>query len=197
MSEINRRSSRRRWVVLLLGGAVLLAAVLVSGAAAGSSSNGPPQTRVYGGGNIPVNSCTDGATTFCTSYTREFSILAVHDPNDDVTYGTITVGSVESGGVVFAVRVTCLAVSGNVAEVGGVIVQDAFDPSFVGGPLELFLRDSGQPGTASRDGVSPNFIDQPPVKPTCRDVSGDAFGYGFFPLTNGDIAIQNLINQNS
>jgi hypothetical protein len=196
MSKSNRRSIRRRWVGLLLGGAAVLAGVLVSAAAAGSSSNGPPQTRIYGGGSVPINSCTDGTTTFCTSYTREFSILAIHDPNEDVTYGTFTVGSAESGGVVFAVRVTCLAVSGNVAEVGGVIVQDAFDASFVGGPLEVFLRDSGQPGTVSRDGVSANNIDLPPAKPTCRDVSSNAFGYGYFTVTNGDIAIQNLTNQN-
>jgi hypothetical protein len=183
-------------MTLVAAALIAVAAVLVSAATAGSSSNGPPQTRIYGGGNVPINSCTDGATTFCTSYTREFSILAIHDPNEDVTYGTFTVGSVESGGVVFAVRVTCLAVSGNVAEVGGVIVQDAFDPSFVGGPLEVFLRDSGPPGTVSRDGISANYIDFPPTKPTCRDVSSDAFGNGYMSLAYGDIAIQNVTNQN-
>src|SRR3954447_6512161 len=154
-------------MTLVAAALIAVAAVAVSAAAAGSSGNGPVQTRVYGGGRVPVGSCSDGATQFCTSYTREFSILAIHDPNEDVTYGTFTVGSAESGGVVFAVRVTCLAVSGNVAEVGGVIVQDAFDPSLVGGPGELFLRDSGQPGTVSRDGVSANFVDYPPAKPTC------------------------------
>lgn len=193
MSKTNRRSSRGRWVVLLLGGAVLLAAVLVSAAVAGSFSNGPPQTRVYGGGNVgPGLHCTDGTTQFCSYAVREFSLLAIDDPNEDVTYGTFTGG----GGTV--VRVTCIAVSGNVAEVGGVVVQNS-DPSFVGGPYWVFLRDSGQPGTYQRDGISPSFFDLPPAKPTCSssDAASDAFGYGFFPLTNGDIAIQNLINQNS
>jgi hypothetical protein len=191
-------SIRRRWVALPLGGAALLAAVLVSAAAAGSSSNGPPQTRVYGGGNVPIYSCTDGANTFCTQVTREFSMLAIHDPNEDVTYGTITVGNPERDhGINSVVRVTCLAVSGNVAEVGGVIVQDPNNPSFVGGPFEMFVRDSGQPGAVSRDGVSPVFSSPPPGKANCNDVSSDAFGYGFFTLTYGDIAIQNLINQNS
>jgi hypothetical protein len=166
---------------------VLLAAVLVSGALARSSSNGPPQTRVYGGGNIPVNGCSDGASPFCTPVTREFSILAIHDPNEDVTYGTVTLSR---GAVQDVVRVTCLAVSGNVAEVGGVIVQDT-NPANVGSSFELFLRDSGQPGTVSRDGVSPSFVDAPPAKPNCQDVSSDAFGVGFFTLAYGDIAIQN------
>jgi hypothetical protein len=167
--------------------------VLVSVAAAGSSSNGPPQLRVYGGGNVPVGTCTDGPAQFCTHVTREFSLLAIHDPNQNLTYGTI------SGANGTVVRVTCIAVSGNVAELGGVIVQSP-DPSFLGGPFWLFVRDSGPPpGTDPRDGISPAFFDYPSAgKATCSksDAVSDAFGSGFFPLTYGDIAIQNLMNQN-
>jgi hypothetical protein len=188
-------SFRRKSVVALLGVAVVVAAALVSVAVAGSTSNGPPQTRVYGGGNIPINSCTDGAATFCTGVTREFSILAIHDPNEDVTYGTITFGNPEiAQGVNNVVRVTCLVVSGSVADVGGVIVQ-SLDPSTIGGSFELFLRDSGQPGTVSRDGVSP-IAPGPPAKTNCRGVSSDAYAPGFFTLTYGDIAIQKVGNQN-
>jgi hypothetical protein len=132
--------------------------------------------------------------------TREFSISAVHDPNEDVTYGTIIGGNPERDhGINSVVRVTCLAVSGNVAEVGGVIVQDPNNPSYVGGPFQMFVRDSGQPGAVARDGVSPVFSSPPPGKATCSssDAASDAFGYGFFTLTYGDIAIQNLTNQNS
>jgi hypothetical protein len=183
---------RSRWVALLLGGAVLLAAVLVSGAAAGSSSNGPPQLRVYGGGNVGPGHCTDGPTPFCSDAKREFSLLAIHDPNENVTYGTL------SGANSTVVRVTCIAVSGNVAEVAGVILQMP-DSSFVGGPFWSFVRDSGPTGADPRDGISPAFFDYPSAgKATCSrsDAASDAFGVGFFPLTNGDIAIQNLINQN-
>jgi len=188
MLEINHMSTRRRSVVAVLGVAAVLCAVLVSGAAAGSSSNGPPQTRVYGGGNVQPGNCTDGQNVFCTGSNREFSILAIHDPNEDVTYGTI------NGANGTKVRVTCLAVSGNVAEVGGVIVQSP-DPSLVGGPFEMFVRDSGS--LNPRDGLSPAFLDGPSAgKPNCNDVSSNAFGYGFFALTNGDIAIQNVTNQN-
>jgi hypothetical protein len=188
----------RKSVIALLGVTVVLAAVLVSVAAAGWSSNGPPQTRVYGGGNVPIGSCTDGATTFCTPrVTREFSVFAVHDPNEQITYGTITVGDPErDGGVNSVIRVTCLAVSGNVAEVGGVVVQSV-DPSTIGYPYILFFRDSGQPGTVARDGFSPSFTGPPAGKPTCTDASSDAFGLGFFTLTYGDVAIQNVTDQNS
>jgi hypothetical protein len=185
---------RRLFVGLLLAAAVVaVAAVVVSAAMAGSNSNGPPQTRVYGGGNVPINSCTDGATPFCTPVTREFSLLAIKDPNENVTYGTLTIGR----GVVQDVgRVTCLAVSGNVAEVGGLLVQDT-NPSLVGQPFWIFVRDSAQPGSASRDGVSPMFAGSPPPAGTCRDVSTDAFGAGFFTLTYGDVAVENVGNQNS
>jgi len=190
MDRGKHRSIRGRWVALLLGGAAILAATMVSVAAAGSSSNGPPQTRVYGGGNIPAGSCSDGVITFCTHGVREFSILAIHDPNEDVTYGTITIAR---GAFTEVVRVTCLAVNGNVAEVGGVVAQS--NGTAIGLPYELWVRDSGQPGTGSRDGVSPSFIPATPGKPSCND-SSDAFGNGFFTLTYGDIAIQKVTNQN-
>jgi hypothetical protein len=94
--------------------------------------------------------------------------------------------------------VTCIAVSGNVAELGGVMTQNP-DPSLVGDSSWTFFRDSGPTGADPRDGISPTFFAPPPAKPTCSssDAASDAFGDGFFPLTNGDIAIQNLINQNN
>ena len=153
-------------------------------------SNGPPQDRVYGGGTIPVGSCTDGSTPFCTGVTREFSMLAVSDPRGQGAYGTITFGNPEvAHGVNLVVRVKCLAVRGNVAEVGGVIVQ-ALDPTAVGGQMELFIRDSGQPGAVARDGVSPIFLPPTFDEANCRNVSSDAFGAGYFTLTYGDVAVE-------
>jgi hypothetical protein len=194
---MHRITVRRSAVLLSVAGLIGVAAVLVPAAVAGSSSNGPPQTRVYGGGNVPINSCTDGTSQFCTQVTREFSIFAVRDPNEQVTYGTITGGNPEvAHGINSVVRVTCLAVSGNVAEVGGVVVQAPNHPENIGNPYLLFVRDSGQPGTVARDGVSPVFTGPPPGKPTCSDVSSNAFGLGFFALTYGDIAIQQVTSQN-
>jgi hypothetical protein len=117
-------------------------------------------------------------------------MLAVSDPNEDVTYGTVTIGNVEHGGPVYVMHVTCLAVVGNVAEIGGIVVDSA-DPTEIGDTLHLFVRNSGQPGAAARDGVSPLFIDPPQGKPTCHDLSSDAFGNGFFTLAYGDVAIEN------
>jgi len=178
-------------MALLAAAVVGAAGVLVSVATAGSGSgNGPVQTRVYGGGRIPAGSCTDGSSQFCSPVSREFSILAVSDPQEDVTYGTVTLGNTEHGGPVFVMRVKCLAVAGNLAEIGGTVLDSA-DASQVGDTLHLFVRDSGQPGTAARDGVSPLFIDPPQGKPTCRDLSSGAFGYGYFPLAYGDVAVEN------
>jgi hypothetical protein len=118
--------------------------------------------------------------------------VAIHDPNEDVTYGTLTIAR---GPFTEVVRVTCLAVSGNVAEVGGVVVQ-ANGGVGIGLPYNVFVRDSGQPGAAARDGFSPSFAGSPGQAPTCNDLSSDAFGSGFLTLANGDIAVENGTNQN-
>jgi len=184
-------------MALVAAALIAVAAVMVSAATAGSNSgSGPAQTRVYGGGRVPVGSCTDGSTQFCAGVTREYSIFAVSDPQEDVTYGTVTIGNVEHGGPVYDVRVRCLAVSGNQAEIGGIVTYSA-DPTEIGDTLHLFVRDSGEPGAAARDGVSPLFIDPPRGKPTCTDLSTDGFGYGYFALAYGDFAVQNVTNQNS
>lgn len=180
--------SRSRIILVI----VLVLTSLVVGvtlAFGGPTSNGPTQDRVYGGGRIPVGSCTDGSSPFCSGVTREFSILAASDPQGGGAYGTVTVGNVEHGGPVYAVRVTCLAVSGALAEIGGVVVNSA-DPTQIGGPFQVFVRDSGAPGSANRDGVSPLFVDLPPAKATCDDLSSDAFGNGYFTVAYGDVAVE-------
>jgi hypothetical protein len=179
----------RKLLALLVLGLVALAAGASFAVANDEQGNEPVQKLVFGGGRIPAGSCTDGSTSFCTSVTREFSIYAVSHPQDGGTYGNIITGNVEHGGVTNLVRVTCLAVSGNVAEIGGVIVQAA-DSSTVGGSFRLFVRDSGQPGTVARDGVSPSFVDPPPAKPTCGDVATNAFGNGYLTLAYGDLVVR-------
>jgi hypothetical protein len=186
-----RKELLMKHLLLAVAAALVVLAAGATFAFAGSGNeNGPVQARVYGGGRIPVGSCTDGSTVFCSGVTREFSVLAVSDPQEDVTYGTVTIGNVEHGGPVYVVHVTCLAVAGNLAEIGGVVVDSA-DPAEVGDTLHVFVRDSGEPGAAARDGVSPLFVDPPQGRPTCRDLSSDAFGYGYFPLAYGDVAVEN------
>lgn len=179
--------SRSRIVLVV----VVVLAPLVAGVAFafGARSNGPAQDRVFGGGRVPVGSCTDGSTSFCSGVTREYSIFAASDPQGGGAYGTVTVGNVEFGGPVYSVRVTCLAVRGDVAEIGGIVLNSG-DPDAIGGAFRVFVRDSGSPGAAARDGVSPLFVDAPPAKPTCGDLSSNAFGNGYFSLAYGDIAVQ-------
>jgi hypothetical protein len=188
-STLRRPAHKARLAALIAFALAALAAGATFAFAESHSGNGPVQARVYGGGRIPVGSCTDGSTQFCSGVTREFSILAVSDPNEDVTYGTVTIGNIERGGPVYVVHVSCLAVGGNLAEIGGIVVDSA-DPNQVGDTLHLFVRDSGEPAAAARDGVSPLFVDPPQGKPTCRDLSSDAFGNGYFTLAYGDVAVE-------
>ena len=178
---------RKSLVVLV---ALVLVVVAAGGAFASSlSANGPVQNRVYGGGRIPVGTCSDGPSQFCTQVTREFSLFAVSSPQGGGAYGTVTFGNVEHGGPVYAVRVTCLAVSGNLAEIGGVVVDSA-DPTAIGGAFRVFVRDSGTPGSAARDGVSPLFPEAPPAQATCGDLSTGALGSGYFALASGDVVVE-------
>ena len=163
------------------GGVVLVAAMFAWTATAGGPP-GPAQDRVYGGGFVPAGACTDGSSTFCTLGDREFSVLAVSNPDGGGAYGTVTFAN-------SLVRVTCLAVHGNTAVIGGVVLENA-NPAFVGGAYTLFVRDSGTPGASARDGISVNFFDLPPVAPSC-DVAPDGFGYGYLSVSRGDLAVVN------
>ena len=85
----------------------------------------------------------------------------------------------------------CLAVEGNAAEIGGTIVSSAALPSQVGDAFHLLVRDSGEPGSTARDGVSQLFVDPPQSKPTCGDLLDEASEYGYFTLAAGDVAVEN------
>jgi hypothetical protein len=83
-----------------------------------------------------------------------------------------------------------LAVEDNVAEIGGTIVSSPALPSQVGDALHMLVRDSGEPGSTARDGVSPIFVDPPQSKPTCGDLLDEASEYGYFTLASGDVAVE-------
>lgn len=183
----------RRFTVAF-GGLMLLG--LIAGAtfafAGSGSGNGPAQDRVFGGGRTFGNSCTDGSTQYCSAATREFSFLAVSDsPGGDAAHGTLTYGTLDFGGPIYVVRVACLAVEGNVAEIGGTIVSSAELPSQVGDAFHMLVRDSGEPGSTARDGVSQLFVDGPQSTPTCGDLLDEESEYGFFTVAAGDVAVEN------
>jgi hypothetical protein len=166
-----------RWMLV----AAALAATVFAWPAAGGSPPGPAQDRVYGGGAVTPGSCTDGGTPFCSGASRDMSVLAVSSPGGGGAYGTIRFRTA-------TVRVTCLAVSGNVAEIGGV-VTDASDPTTVGDEFRLFVRDGGGPQSGA-DGISPSFFDTPGPA-TCGDLDSDALGSGYFTLAQGDLVVEN------
>lgn len=164
-------------------GLVALAAGASFAFADAGGGNEPVQKLVFGGGRIPAGSCTDGPTSSCTAVTREFSVYAVSSPQDGGTRGAIIAGDSRHRGSPDVVRVTCFAVSGNTAEIGGVIMQAA-DRSTLGGSFRLFVRDSGQPG------ASPSFVDPPSAQAACRDVTSGAFGYGYMSFTDGGLVVR-------
>jgi len=173
---------------------LLMLVGLIAGAtfafAGSGNDNSPAQARVFGGGRTLGDSCTDGSTQYCSGVTRELSFVAVSDGQGDAAHGTLTYGNLEFGGPVYVVRVGCLAVEGNVAEIGGTIVSSAALPSQVGDAFHMLVRDSGEPGSIARDGVGQIFVDPPEDKPTCGDLVGEASEYGFFTLAFGDIAVE-------
>jgi hypothetical protein len=174
--------------VLMLLGLIAGATLAVAGSGVGSS---PAQDRVFGGGRTFGDSCTDGSTQYCSSVTREFSFLAVSDRQGDGAHGTVTYGNLEFGGPIYVVRVDCLAVEGNAAEIGGTIISSAALPSQVGDAFHMLVRDSGEPGSTARDGVSQLFVDPPQSTPTCGDLLDEADEYGFFTVAAGDVAVEN------
>ena len=173
----------------------LTAVGLIAGATfalAGSvSGNGPAQDRVFGGGRTFGNSCTDGSEPYCSPTTREFSFLAVSDPQGGGASGTLTYGSLEFGGPIYVVRVACLAVEGNEAEIGGTIVSSPQLASQVGDTFHMLVRDSGRPGSTTRDGVGPIFVDPAETNPTCGDLLDEADEYGYFTVAAGDVTVEN------
>jgi hypothetical protein len=186
-----RNTGIRRFAIAL---GLLMLVGLVAGAtfafAGSGSANSPAQGRVFGGGRTFGDSCTDGSTQYCSGVTREFSFVAVSDRQGDGAQGTVTYGNLEFGGPVYVVRVGCLAVDGNVAEIGGTIVSSAALPAQVGDDFHMLVRDSGEPGSVARDGVGQIFVDPPEGKPTCGNVLDEASEYGFFTLAFGDVAVE-------
>lgn len=54
----------------------------------------------------------------------------------------------------------------------------------------MLVRDSGEPGSTTRDGVSPLFVDPPQSQPTCGDLLDESSEYGFFTLAAGDVTVE-------
>jgi ABC-type branched-subunit amino acid transport system substrate-binding protein len=168
-----------------------LAALAIAGFA--YSSGGPNeqlvhQDRLYGGGGTEPG-CFVPDIQFCRSVPTNIAIDAQATQD----------GNAAAGDYVNAVghnQVTCLAVHGHNAAVGGIIVAGAN----VGALFAAFYVDNGPPGSGA-DLVSPNYVDSPdpakwppgfPYVCPSPDTGAPAFGLfrSFIPLSRGDIVVQ-------
>jgi hypothetical protein len=129
--------------------------------AAGSSSNRPPQLRVYGGGNVPINSCSDGATPFCTHITREYSIFAVHDQTKALPKAPSPPARPELGGVRTAGSLVAQLPTGQSGFAAVIRKLSTVAETSCPCQVDVFALRSTPTKTLSLNGFSPIFIQRP------------------------------------
>lgn len=185
------RTPRRRLAALFV-----FAVVALVGAALAYSSDGPNaqlvnQDRLYGGGGTDPG-CFVPDIGFCRVVPTNFAVDAHATATDQAAYGDL----VSSNG---HKEVTCLAVDGNNAVIGGIIVS-APDPSIDGFLFAQFFVDNGTiafggdfaspfyVGPADPSGWPPGFPDVCPSP----DTGAPDFGLirSFLPISRGDIVVQ-------
>jgi hypothetical protein len=176
---------------------VVFAVVALAGAALAYSSEAPnaqlvSQDRVYGGGGTDPG-CFVPDIDFCRTGSTNFSIDAHATSTDQAAHGDHVSGAGQS-------QVTCLAVHGNKAVVGGVSVSSP-DPSRVGWLFAIFYVDGGTPVSGELDLESPRYSGPadpsawPPGFPyVCPSPDTGAPDFGlipsFLPIARGDIVVQ-------
>ena len=184
---------RSRVAVAALGLVVLAALGL---AALAYSSGGPNaqlvfQDRVWGGGGTDPG-CFVPNIDFCRTGSTNFAVDAHATGNGQAAYGDHIGGAGRS-------QITCIAVDGHNAVVGGVSVTSP-DPSRVGWLFAIFYVDAGGPGSGL-DLESPRWSGPPdqggwpagfPYACPSPDVGDPAFGLvrSFIPISRGDIVVQ-------
>jgi hypothetical protein len=173
----------------------VIGALIGSGAAYSSLSEGGPSDDpfVVGGGRFGPG-CFDLNQSFCFPAPRDLSVDAHLEKDGTKVSGVVYYGN-NDGVQRVRIDVTCLAVAGNRAAIGG-IVRDHSSPEFVGWGALLFLIDNGQPGLPSRDRSSPLFVDSltstgwPAGFPyTCPAPDSTINNIGFQALHSGDIVV--------
>jgi hypothetical protein len=169
-------------LALIFVGAAAMAVVAVA-TSFGASATAGPRDAVWGGGHFAV--------TTGNQFERDLSVTAelgrFGEANGTLVYGLNGVSSRPTDSV------SCLAVSGNHAVIGG------YDPA-QGGPFLFYLVDNGPPSSQARDQVSPlllldeNDVAQmptgfPKVCPSPDFVFG---GFSYSDLSAGDIVVRDV-----
>lgn len=175
--------------------ALIVAAVL--GASAAYSASSPSaklqkQDRVYGGGQVGAG-CYLPDFGICFDTPRYFSVDSHAESDGRRAVGNSNYGipDVRDGGR----NITCLAVEGNKALIGGVI-ESGPNSGFW---YAQFFVDNGMPGTGSRDLASPTIFDPagastwparfPNVCPS--PITGwPGFAPTYRPVDQGDVVVQ-------
>lgn len=168
------------------GMAAALAALAVAGAAYSAQSGQRPTSRdaVWGGGHF-VNAA---------GVPRDFSVLGIKGGLSGAdgslifgTNGAVTINRTD---------VTCVAVRGNKAVVGG-IISETGTGDFVGFANLVYYIDNGGPGSSSRDRFSPILILEPeevselmpPGFPHVCPEPTILEGFSYGDLLEGDIVV--------
>jgi hypothetical protein len=182
-----------RWKLVLP--ALIIGLLALAVAALAYSSTGPnaqlvAQDRLYGGGGTDPG-CFVPDIGFCRTVETNFAIDAHSTGSGQAAYGDVVQAASHN-------EVRCLAVDGNNAVVGGVIVSSP-DPSRVGWLFLIFYVDNGTDAFGG-DLVSPTYAGPPdpsgwpagfPNVCPSPDTGAPDFGLirSFLPLSRGDIVI--------
>jgi hypothetical protein len=198
-----RRITRPGWKLAL---PLLVALSALAVASFAYSASGPnaqlvTQDRVYGGGQTDPG-CFEPDINFCRPLPFNFAIDAHATGTGQAAYGDFTNGAPGFRDV--RDQVTCLAVHGHNAVVGGFATSSS-DPSVVGWFFAQYYVDRGTPSFGDRDLESPvwtgpsNPSDWPagfPYVCPSPDESSTQFGLirSFLPITHGDIVVQDGVS---
>ncbi|MGH3104776.1 MAG: hypothetical protein ACRDN6_11850 [Gaiellaceae bacterium] len=187
-----------------------IAALAVAGAgalaAAGFAGLAPTtETGVKGDIAFGVGTFGPGCTQdtppprpiFCTASNFTVRLLALAGPNGFRVHGFFERRNNQNGNT-FSGPITCLNVQGKTASIGGVVTRTPSPTGEgTGVPYLVYVVDNGPPGSATPDLISP-FAVLPPGDPDLAFVPPNfpdtcpspASIYGYFPLTSGDITVQ-------
>jgi hypothetical protein len=173
-----------------------LALVALAIAGFAYSSGGPNeqlvhQDRLYGGGGTEPG-CFVPDIHFCRPVRTNFAIDAHANQDGNAAFGDYLSGAGHN-------QVTCLAVHGSNAVVGGITVSSP-NPANVGSFFATFYVDNGTPAFGG-DLVSPHYVGPPdpsgwpagfPYVCPSPDTGAPAFGLfrSFIPISRGDIVVQ-------
>jgi hypothetical protein len=183
------RVSRLALVVIVGAVAVALAALAGLGhASAGAGVAAPAEYQYTGPPNDLVTG--SGAVIDATTGLRDQWRVSAHSgplgegPDGSVTYiSPFFVGRVAKG------RVTCMIVTGNRAQVGGVFDELVADDNLTDFHwFELVIDDNGEPGSGAPDAITPfvfRLATHPPDFDPCS-----VFLPPLFPLDSGNFTVK-------